>query len=161
MSSPGIYSSRDSAFASSKKQQENNNATRITFRNAPRVHECSMARFNLSRRASSSYRASRVDIPRWRRRIRDLSTCHDVYPKVYRRIRDQHALLLGRSWGYAARWGWLVTDSLRASRRRRHLCALAFPPSRGELDPLDGTAAASPPRADPLLVQLHNRRRGL
>lgn len=29
--------------------------------------------------------------------------------------------------GYAARWGRLVTDSLRASRRRRHLCAFAPP----------------------------------
>lgn len=38
--------------------------------------------------------------------------------------------------GYAARWGRLVTDSLRASRRRRHLCAFA-PPLSNNRDPFD------------------------
>lgn len=32
--------------------------------------------------------------------------------------------------GYAARWGRLVTDSLQASRRRRHLCAFSPSPNR-------------------------------
>lgn len=130
MSSPGIYSSRDSAFAFSRKQRENN-ATRITFRNASRVQH-----------GAIQYLETRVISYRASRRYRDdefASLQLDVYPKVHRRIRDEHALLLGRSWGYAARWGWLVTDFSPG-------VATPTPPLRAGFPPVEGRAR--PPRRD-------------
>lgn len=65
----------------------------------------------------------------------------------------RHRARIGRSeLGYTTRWGRLVTDSLRASRRRRHLCALASPQRVSSTPFVGPTTAGSPPRPGPLLL---------